>query len=228
MGEEVDEQPSPEQEFLWVIDPVDGTSNFVNGFPLFACSIGVLHYGRPVVGAIWCSTGHSLRPGVYHARRGGPLQFEKAPITPERPNPGVSRRLAAAPGGSRGRAETWDNRVTGSAAIECVFVATGIFNSATFWAVRLWDVAAGYTLLQAANRQILVRVRNNWIPLDRFEAPETLPATKSKDRRTPTLRDWRQPLLVGESEVVQSLSENLRGPSMWRRQRLRMRRWIRS
>ena len=46
-------------------------ANFVNGFPLFAASIGVLHQGRPLVGAVWCSTSHALRAGVYHARAGG-------------------------------------------------------------------------------------------------------------------------------------------------------------
>lgn len=226
VGEEVDDEPSPEQEFLWVVDPVDGTSNFVNGFPLFAASIGVLHRGRPVVGAVWCSTSHDLRPGVYHARRGGPLRFEQGPVTPERPASDVSRRLAAAPGGSTGRAATWDNRVTGSAAIECAFVAAGIFNSATFWAVRLWDVAAGATLLHAAGREVWVRGRGGWAPLQRFEAPATLPRGAGDEQREPTLRDWRQPLLIGEPEVVQVLRRRVRGPSRWRRLRFRLRRWI--
>ncbi|HRC63395.1 MAG TPA: inositol monophosphatase family protein, partial [Dehalococcoidia bacterium] len=75
IGEEVELQPDPTRDFVWVIDPVDGTTNFVNGFPLFAASIGVLHRGVPVAGAIWCSTGHELRSGVYHARAGGPLRF---------------------------------------------------------------------------------------------------------------------------------------------------------
>ena len=56
-------------DFLWAIDPIDGTTNFINGFPLFAASIGILHRGQPDVGAIWCSTSHALtrrrlpRPG---------------------------------------------------------------------------------------------------------------------------------------------------------------------
>lgn len=226
VGEEVDDQPAPDQEFLWVVDPVDGTSNFVNGFPLFACSIGVLHRGRPVVGAVWCSTNHELRPGVYHARRGGPLRFEQGPVTPERPGGDVSRRLAAAPAGAPGRTATWDNRVTGSAAIECTFVAAGIFNSASFWAVRLWDVAAGATLLRAAGREVLVRGRGGWAPLQRFEAPDTVPRAAREEQREPTLRDWRQPLLVGEPEAVQHLRGRIRGPSRWRRLRFRLRRWF--
>jgi myo-inositol-1(or 4)-monophosphatase len=65
---------------VWAIDPIDGTTNFVNGFPLFAASIGMLHRGCPVVGAIWCSTSYALRAGVYHARAGGALRFEGEPL----------------------------------------------------------------------------------------------------------------------------------------------------
>src|SRR4051812_29585444 len=55
IGEEIEERPGRDAEFVWAVDPIDGTSNFVNGFPLFAASIGVLHKGRPIVGAIWCA-----------------------------------------------------------------------------------------------------------------------------------------------------------------------------
>ena len=72
IGEELDEPETGESDFVWVIDPVDGTLNFINGFPLFAASVGVLHQGRPVVGAVWCSTSHALRAGTYHAHEGGP------------------------------------------------------------------------------------------------------------------------------------------------------------
>src|SRR5262245_11957401 len=81
IGEEMDERPGRDRDFIWAIDPIDGTTNFVNGFPLFAASVGVLFRGRPVVGAVWCSTSHKLAAGVYHARDGGGLCFDHAPVT---------------------------------------------------------------------------------------------------------------------------------------------------
>ena len=219
VGEEVDEQPSADVEFLWVIDPVDGTTNFVNGFPLFASSIGVLHRRRPVAGAIWCSASHELRPGVYHAHRGGTLHFEQSPVTPGRPSSGVSRRLAAAPGGAPGRSRRWDNRVTGCAAIECAFVAAGIFNSATFWGPALWDVAAGVTLLDAAGSEVWTRERGGWARFSRFDPPSSV-----REEREPTLRDWRRPLLVGDADAVEFLRGRARGPGLWRRLRRLLRR----
>ncbi|HSJ96466.1 MAG TPA: inositol monophosphatase family protein, partial [Myxococcota bacterium] len=81
IGEEI-ETDGGERDWLWVLDPIDGTSNFVNGFPIFASSIGLLYRGEPVVGAVWCAATHGLVPGVYHARRGGALGFEGRPFSP--------------------------------------------------------------------------------------------------------------------------------------------------
>jgi len=221
LGEEVDDHPSPDAEFVWVIDPIDGTTNFVNGFPLFAVSIGVLYRGEPVVGAVWTSTGHRLRSGVYHARRGGTLRFDDEPVDGSRASAGVKRRLSAAPGGSPGGIRQWDHRITGCAAIEGSFVAAGIFQSATFWGARIWDVAAVVTLVQAAGHEAWVRGRDGWAPLERFTAPERV-----KEDREPSLRDWRQPLILGTAEAATVLRERSRGPGLLRRLRLRMRRML--
>jgi myo-inositol-1(or 4)-monophosphatase len=207
LGEETDGHPSPDADFLWVIDPVDGTSNFLNGFPLVACSIGVLHHGRPVAGAIWCSSGRMLRPGVFHARLGGGLAFDGAPVE-RAAREGLRRRLAAAPGGQSAAALGWDHRVTGSAALECAFVAGGAFNSAIFFSPSIWDVAAGVLLVRAAGLEVLERApgkRADWRPFARFEAPDRV-----KEARAPSLRDWRRPLLIGEAEPVRARLEVLR------------------
>src|SRR4051812_34717088 len=93
IGEEMKDRLGGRHEYLWAVDPIDGTTNFVNGFPVFAASIGVLCDGKPVVGALWCSITHALRAGVYHAHDGGPLRFESDEVTP-RVNPEVRRKLA--------------------------------------------------------------------------------------------------------------------------------------
>ncbi|GAB4330485.1 MAG: hypothetical protein Kow0010_15510 [Dehalococcoidia bacterium] len=211
IGEEADEHPSAADEFAWAVDPVDGTTNFVNRFPLFAASIGVLYRGQPVAGAIWCSTSHALDRGVYHARLGGALSFDGAPVETAPANTGVRRALAAAPGGAPGRTAAWDNRVTGSAALECAFVAAGIFTSARFWSPHIWDVAAGIVLLRAAGRDALVASRSGWTPFERFEPPSRL-----REDREPTLRDWVRPMLIGSPEALEALRRRPAFP-WWRR-----------
>ncbi len=41
-----------EREWVWVLDPIDGTKGFICGVPLFGCLIALLHYGRPVLGVV--------------------------------------------------------------------------------------------------------------------------------------------------------------------------------
>ncbi len=96
IGEEMNDRPGREHDCVWAVDPIDGTTNFINGFPMFAASIGVLHQGRPIAGAVWCATSHALRAGVYHARLGGKLRFEGSDVTPKS-NPGVRSGLAGVP-----------------------------------------------------------------------------------------------------------------------------------
>lgn len=51
IGEEYGEE-NPGAEFVWVLDPIDGTKTFIHGCPLFGTLIGLLHQGEPVLGAI--------------------------------------------------------------------------------------------------------------------------------------------------------------------------------
>ncbi|MGE3857210.1 MAG: inositol monophosphatase, partial [Dehalococcoidia bacterium] len=218
VGEEVDTHPDADAEVVWVIDPIDGTANFVNGFPLFAVSVGVLHRGVPVAAAIWCASTHLLGPGVYHAHAGSPLHLDGVEV-PARETV-VRRALAAAPGGAPGGTKEWEHRVTGSIAIEAALVAAGVFTSATFWGPRIWDVAAGVLLAQSAGREAWVRRGGAWQRFERFEAPDRPPRTHGaaadEPPRAPSLRDWRQPVLVGTAEACTLIRERTRPPGMLR------------
>ncbi|MBI4219466.1 MAG: inositol monophosphatase [Chloroflexi bacterium] len=72
LGEEdkVESEP-PATEYVWAVDPIDGTTNFVNELPIYAVSVGVLHRGRPVAGACALPWPGESRPIVLHARLGG-------------------------------------------------------------------------------------------------------------------------------------------------------------
>ncbi len=217
LGEEVESHPAASEEWVWVVDPVDGTANFVNGFPLFAVSIGVLHHGRPVAGAIWCASTPALRAGVYHAHLGGPLALDGVEVGAR--TTVVKRRLAAAPGGSSAGTREWDHRVTGSAALECAYVAAGIFTSVPLWGLKIWDVAAGVALVRAAGLEAWTREGGTWQPLERFVAPAQAP--KGQDR-APSLRDWRAPLVLGTAEATRLIRERARTPGLLARLRRRV------
>jgi myo-inositol-1(or 4)-monophosphatase len=208
LGEEGDDSGPPDADYVWVVDPLDGTANFVNGLPLFSCSIGVVHRGEPVVGAIWASTGRRLQPGVYHAARGGGLRFDGvpvpyAPLEVDQPN-----RLSALPGGvigvtgPRGR-RFGIARTLGSIALELALTADGSFRYCVIGDGKIWDVAAGVALCLAAGVQISAKpVEGGWRSLERFIPGETAPSVA-------TLRDWREKIVVGDPAVVPEMARDL-------------------
>lgn len=193
IGEEGGADAASRARIIWAVDPVDGTTNFINGLPLVASSIGVLCEGLPIAGAIWCGSTHALRPGIYHARVGGALCFDETPLARRAAAPW--RRVAAEPGGVTRLGELWDRRVFGSATLELAFTAAGLTEVAHLSRPSLWDAAAGLALLHAAGCAALAREADGWRPLEAF---------------TGDLARWSRPLLAGDeralSEAVRILS----------------------
>jgi len=181
IGEEMT-RSSPAAPYTWVIDPVDGTTNFLNGLPLFAVSVGLLYKGRPLVGAIWCATTHEFRPGVYHGIADGDLQFDGQLLIRRAQQPW--RGLAAEPGRAPTYGALWDTRVFGCATLEFAWVAAGLLRLAYIPRPALWDVVAGLALLRACGCEALTRGAHGWQPLPDFKV--------SAD-----LARWREPLLIG-------------------------------
>lgn len=197
LGEESEERPGRDHDVVWAIDPIDGTTNFVNGFPIFAASIGVLHRGAPVVGAVWCSTSHALRAGVYHARSGGPLSFDSEAFEPVL-NPAVRRQLIGLGKGADAEGLPGDVRRTGSAAVECALTAAGLLAATRIETPNIWDVAGGFPLLRAAGAAIRIDTGNGWQQFDCFKQHAT--ADGEND-----LRHWRGRVVAGAPEVVDEL-----------------------
>ena len=61
------ENPTDPKDRVWIVDPLDGTTNFAHGFPFFAVSIALLEHGKPLVGAIYCP----LQNELFYCRKGG-------------------------------------------------------------------------------------------------------------------------------------------------------------
>jgi myo-inositol-1(or 4)-monophosphatase len=194
IGEEFDEQPSRNSDFTWAVDPIDGTTNFVNGFPLFAASIGVLQRGRPVAGAVWCSVSHALHAGVYHAHAGSRLRFDGEDVTPKI-NAAVLRRLAGVPVVANADEVGWETRKTGSAALECALVAAGLLEVSRFAAPNIWDVAGGIALVQAGGGVAREYDGAQWSPMNTFT-----PLARGEEKAD--LRFWRRPMVVGTPQAV--------------------------
>jgi myo-inositol-1(or 4)-monophosphatase len=160
---------------VWIVDPLDGTTNFIHGLPLFSVSLGRLRKGRPDLGIIFdpshdemftaaAGTGALLNGSPIRCRDAGSL--EGAFLATGFPFREISRldeygRLfTAVTRASQGL------RRCGSAAIDLAWTACGRFNGFFELGLSPWDVAAGWCLVEAAGG----------IVTDLYEAKAPLPA----------------------------------------------------
>ena len=102
LGEEgtKEEKESEElaEDILWVLDPLDGTTNFMNGLPMFASSIGVLYRGWPMAAALYIPWPTNDGGVVLHCRNGGGCFVDDEKISVYESEEPVPSRLIGVPG----------------------------------------------------------------------------------------------------------------------------------
>ena len=146
-------------EYLWVVDPLDGTTNFAHGLPIFSVSIGLQKNNETIAGVVY----DVMRDIVYSAQLGGGsfADSEKVKVSTTKSlkqsllvtgfpynvaeNPeGAFEKFIILTKNSRGI------RRLGSAAIDFCFLASGVFDG--FWEVHLhaWDLCAGKLIAEEA------------------------------------------------------------------------------
>ncbi|WP_300617899.1 inositol monophosphatase family protein [Dokdonella sp.] len=144
---------------VWVIDPLDGTRNYLRGFPHFSVSIGLLENGEPTLGVVY----DPLRDELFTADRGNGAYLNDRRIRVGRRD-GLSgallatgfpyrqrRHLDAQLGMTRALlAEAEDIRRSGSAALDLAYVAAGRFDGFYEIGLNVWDMAAGCVLVREA------------------------------------------------------------------------------
>ncbi|MDZ7967060.1 MAG: inositol monophosphatase family protein [Nostoc sp. DedSLP03] len=163
LAEESGKLGNQQNEYLWAIDPLDGTTNYAHQYPFFAVSIGLLINGVPQVGVIYDPFHNELfraAAGFGATRNRQPI---KVSVTSE-----LSKSLLVT-GFAYDRRETSDNnyaefihlthltqgvRRSGSASLDLAYVACGRVDG--YWERGLspWDIAAGIILVQEAGGKI--------------------------------------------------------------------------
>ena len=216
LGEEdSDESETPSADFLWVLDPLDGTTNFLNGLPVYAASIGVLHQGRPLAGALFIPWPGPDGGFVLHCRRGGGCFNGEEPVAVYQSDEPVNNRLVGLPGyfaqstkfGPGLRGKSGEVRTTGSIAYELAMTACGVLQYAVIGAPRMWDMAAGVLAVMEAGGTVMTRLsgEKRWHPLESL-----VPTWQEKPPSMKELRSWVAPLVAGNRKVAPLVAENLR------------------
>ncbi len=171
-------------ELLWVVDPLDGTTNFAHGVPIWSVSLGVLQGGSPVAAVVY----DPLRDECFAASRGGGAYCNGRAIRVSNTRTLPDALLVTGfPYDIRTSEE--DNlehfvrfmkraravRRLGSAALDLAWTACGRFDG--FWELKLhpWDVAAGWLLVTEAGGDV---TRFDGSPF-RVDAPDILAAPRA-------------------------------------------------
>jgi myo-inositol-1(or 4)-monophosphatase len=142
----------------WLVDPLDGTANFLHGFPAVGVSVALVHDGTPVVGVvhaplldtIFCATrgGGAARDGrPIHVSEREPEQAICATGFPFRNHEALPAYLAVF-GAALARFE--DLRRVGGASLDLCWTAEGVFDGFFELGLGPWDVAAGALLVREA------------------------------------------------------------------------------
>jgi myo-inositol-1(or 4)-monophosphatase len=147
----------------WIVDPLDGTTNFVHGYPSYAVSIGLELDGVLEVGCIF----DPINGQTYSARRGAGASCDGVPISVSKASTLIESLLITGfPYDRRERAEYYLSfvqafmqrcqgiRRMGAASMDFVAIAAGRADG--YWEIGLspWDVAAGALLVQEAGGQV--------------------------------------------------------------------------
>jgi myo-inositol-1(or 4)-monophosphatase len=161
----------PRTEFLWIADPLDGTHNYIHGFPFFCVSLALAVNGRPEIGAIY----DPLRDELFLCKRDEGIWLNNNPIStsscskiekaligtgfPAKFKKESDEYVAQLARVFRGSASL---RRAGAAALDLAYVSCGRLDA--FWEPRLsvWDMAAGGLMIEAAGGMIGNEVGDEW------------------------------------------------------------------
>lgn len=148
LGEEQTRQ-GIDREFLWALDPIDGTALFVAGLPGWGISAGLLRHGQPYFGMIY----FPLLEDCYWAGPTGGALLNDQPIHVLQPRPLDSQDWIATPSNAHRRFSidfAGKTRGLGSTVGPFCYVARGSALGALISRAAIWDIAAGLAILQAA------------------------------------------------------------------------------
>ena len=158
---------------VWVIDPLDGTTSYVHGYPCYSVSVALLRDGAPVVAAVYNAASGEMNAAALHAgatRDGRAIHVTEASTIehsllvtgfPYDRGATLDRQLAVF---TRLVRRVHGIRRDGSAAIDCCHVAAGRADGFWEFALRPWDTAAGALIAAEAGARVTDFAGRPWTP----------------------------------------------------------------
>ena len=173
LGEEEEQEGYNQQasDYLWIIDPLDGTTNYINNVPLFGSSVGLMYKGSIIAGWIYIPWPNKENGLVLSAISGDGCYVNQSPLFNDPVNSTEANKLIGLPGfflsnhkftGPMAQ-KFGEPRGTGSIAYECCLCAMGSTQYSFFGAPKLWDIAGGIAIVKEAGGESVTKQPNNKI-----------------------------------------------------------------
>ena len=231
IGEEAEDAINPSADYVWFLDPLDGTTNFTAGLPAFAISMGLCFRGVPVLGVIavpW----EGPTGTIFRAHQGGGAYCNDVAIQVAAAEVPAGTRLTSMPFWAlwqyrvqrRAKILQTNGRAAGSIAYELAYAARGTFQWSIISGARLWDMVAGAVLVQEAGGTVLFSngAARPWSDWETF-VQRALQTPFGQDPAA--LRKLFIYMLAGNAQVVQqrAVQVTLRRPTLWGKARRQLR-----
>ena len=211
--EDGDSSISNISEFTWVVDPIDGTTNFANGLPNFSISIGLLKNSEPIAGSIWIPWPNENRCLIFSTAKDEGSWIDNRKIDINNPQfslgeGAISSYSSFSPiFGNKSRKIKpmnirlrGDKRVIGSVAYEMAMLTKGVISFALLGPAFIWDFGAGLLLIKEAGGVVL-ELDNNYEPKSEFTS--FLNTNYQKDEETfVKLKNWTGKFIAGNPDIM--------------------------
>ncbi|MBN1796866.1 MAG: inositol monophosphatase [Sedimentisphaerales bacterium] len=161
--------PRGDEKIWWVIDPIDGTNNYIRQVPLFCVCVAAVYENKPVVGV----TFEPATERMYTAFEGGDAQLNGRKITASAEGINNFEHIGL-DSHNKDSVPHWLNdlmirtrfRNLGSAGLHFAYVANGGFIATIIRNVKIWDVASGAIIAESAGAVVTDFQSNPFFPLD--------------------------------------------------------------
>ena len=148
LSEEIGEIKNSDINNVWIIDPIDGTTNFLHGVPHFAISIALKSNNEIISGLIF----DPIKNEMFYAEKNNGTYFNNKRMKVSRKK--ILEECLFATGGKKEIKSNLNTRKFGSAALDMAYVAAGRYDGYFQNHLHLWDIAAGIIIVKEAGGKI--------------------------------------------------------------------------
>jgi len=148
LSEETGEIKNSDINNVWIIDPIDGTTNFLHGVPHFAISIALKSNNEIISGLIF----DPIKNEMFYAEKNNGTYFNNQRVRVSRKK--ILEECLFATGGKKEIKSDLNTRKSGSAALDIAYVAAGRYDGYFQNHLNLWDIAAGIIMVKEAGGKI--------------------------------------------------------------------------